>query len=77
MVESEGDSFVVVGSWQGATIVKAIGGSAASLETKGSDFRELEHQGFVRPTRGKSYELTNDGRAAYERLTSPPPRSAQ
>lgn len=66
------DSFVRQAMGGGITAVKAQGGSGAELEVNGSDFRELERQGLIQATTGDGYDLTNEGRLAYEELTNPP-----
>jgi hypothetical protein len=38
-----------------------------------TDFRELISQGLVRHVREQRYEVTNDGRVAYDQLRNPPP----
>jgi hypothetical protein len=72
MGDSGVESYVAEATLQGPTILNAVGSSVPNREVNGSDFRELEHQRFIRPTTGHGYDLTNEGRAAYQELKSPP-----
>jgi hypothetical protein len=70
MVESGASSFVFE-RFGPKDFLKAVGGPEREVE--GSDFRELAHQGLIRPTTGRGYEISNEGRIAYQEITSPPP----
>jgi hypothetical protein len=73
IVES-GESTVILAEGPGWATV--IAGSL-NLEVKAGDVGELERQGLIRLARGHAYDLTNEGRAAYVELTSPPPERSE
>jgi len=53
--------FVLVGTWGPDTIVVAPDGERRTID--GADARELEAKGLIRAAGGKSFEVTNEGRA--------------
>jgi len=71
LVESGADFLVLVEVGNDPLDVLKAGGE--TLQGHASDVRELAAQGLLREGTGTSYELTNEGRLAYEDLNSPPP----
>jgi hypothetical protein len=50
-----------------------VGPRSHNRDVDGGDVRELVALGLLREVGENGYEVTNDGRAAYAHLTSPPP----
>lgn len=61
MVEKSPGLFVITGTWGPDTIIRAPDGERRTID--GADARELEDKGLIRPAGGKSFEVTNEGRA--------------
>ena len=54
-------SFVLVDTWGPDSIMRAPDGERKTID--GADARELEAKGSIRAAGGKSFEVTNEGRA--------------
>jgi hypothetical protein len=67
IVESVEDTVVLAGGLGWTTLIAG----SLNLDVRAADVRELAAQSLVRRARGRLYDLTNAGRAAYEQLTSP------
>jgi hypothetical protein len=50
-----------------------VGPQSQNRDVDGADVREIVALGLLRESGENGYEVTNDGRAVYEQLTSPPP----
>lgn len=61
MVQEGPGSFVLTESWGPDSSLRAPDGERRPVDA--ADVRELEAKGMIRPAGGKSFEVTNEGRA--------------